>query len=43
MDAFIDQFFNLDVMIKYLPDVIGGFWITLALALSVIATGPQVY
>ncbi|MDA8574683.1 amino acid ABC transporter permease [Alphaproteobacteria bacterium] len=39
MDAFIDQFFNLDVMIKYLPDVIGGFWITLALALSVIATG----
>ena len=39
MDAFIDKFFNLDVMIKYLPDVIGGFWITLALALSVIATG----
>jgi polar amino acid transport system permease protein len=39
MDAFIDQFFNLDVMIKYLPDVIGGFWITLSLALSVIATG----
>jgi polar amino acid transport system permease protein len=39
MDAFIDQFFNLEVMIKYLPDVIGGFWITLGLALGVIVTG----
>ena len=39
MDAFLDQFFNTEVMAKYLPDVIGGLWITLALAGLVITTG----
>ena len=39
MDAFLDQFFNKAVMAKYLPDVIGGLWVTLALAGSVIVTG----
>ena len=39
MDAFLDQFFNTAVMAKYLPDVIDGLWITLALAGLVIITG----
>ena len=39
MDAFLDQFFNKEVMLKYLPDVVDGLWITLALALMVIVTG----
>jgi polar amino acid transport system permease protein len=39
MDAFLDQFFNVAVMAKYLPDVIGGLWVTLALAGSVIVSG----
>ena len=39
MDAFIDQFFDKEVMLRYLPDVMGGFWITLSLAASVIVTG----
>ena len=39
MNAFLDQFFNQAVMAKYLPDVIGGLWITLALAGLVIVTG----
>ena len=39
MDAFADQFFNLEVMTKYLPDVVGGLWVTLALALGVIVSG----
>lgn len=39
MDAFLDQFFNTEVMAKYLPDVVGGLWVTLALAGMVIVTG----
>ena len=39
MDAFADQFFNLEVMAKYLPDVVDGMWVTLALALGVILSG----
>ncbi len=39
MEAFADQFFNLEVMAKYLPDVVGGLWVTLALALGVILSG----
>lgn len=39
MDLFLDQFFNKEVMLRYLPDVMGGFWITLSLAGSVIVTG----
>jgi len=39
MNAFLDQFFDKAIMAKYLPDVIGGLWVTLALAGSVIVTG----
>ncbi|MDF1793014.1 MAG: amino acid ABC transporter permease [Thalassobaculaceae bacterium] len=39
MDRFLDQFFNLEVMAKYLPDVAAGFVVTIQLALSVIVTG----
>ncbi len=39
MDAFIHQFFNAAILAEYLPDVVGGLWITLALAGSVIVTG----
>lgn len=39
MDRFLDQFFNLEVMAKYLPDVAAGFVVTVELALSVIVTG----
>ncbi|MFX4222327.1 MAG: amino acid ABC transporter permease [Thalassobaculum sp.] len=39
MERFLDQFFNLEVMAKYLPDVAAGFVVTIQLALSVIVTG----
>ena len=39
MDRFLDQFFNVEVMTKYLPDIIDGFWITLGLAALVIVSG----
>lgn len=39
MDRFLDQFFNLEIMARYLPDVAGGFVVTIQLALSVIVTG----
>ncbi|MCR9256227.1 MAG: amino acid ABC transporter permease [Alphaproteobacteria bacterium] len=39
MDAFLDQFFNAEVMLRYLPDIIDGLWVTLGLALAVIVTG----
>lgn len=39
MDRFLDQFFNLEVMAKYLPDIIDGFGVTLLLAALVVVTG----
>lgn len=39
MERFLDQFFNLEIMAKYLPDVAAGFVVTIQLALSVIVTG----
>ena len=39
MGTFIDQFFNKEIMLQYLPDVVGGFWLTLSLAIVVIVTG----
>lgn len=39
MDAFLDQFFDAEVMLRYLPDIIDGFWITLLLAVLVVVTG----
>ena len=39
MDRFLDQFFNLEIMARYLPDVAQGFLVTLELAVAVIVTG----
>lgn len=39
MDRFLDQFFNLEIMARYLPDVAAGFIVTVQLAISVIVTG----
>ncbi|WP_420565504.1 amino acid ABC transporter permease [Thalassobaculum sp.] len=39
MERFLDQFFNLEIMARYLPDVAAGFVVTVQLALSVIVTG----
>lgn len=39
MERFLDQFFNIEVMAKYLPDVAAGFLVTIELAISVIVTG----
>jgi len=39
MDRFLDQFFNLEVMARYLPDVAAGFVVTIQLAIAVIVTG----
>ncbi|MEQ8585981.1 MAG: amino acid ABC transporter permease [Thalassobaculaceae bacterium] len=39
MERFLDQFFNLEIMARYLPDVAAGFAVTIQLALSVIVTG----
>ena len=39
MDAFAAQFLDLEVMQRYLPDIIDGLWVTIALALLVIVTG----
>ena len=38
MDLF-NQFFNAEVMIRYLPDIITDFWVTLLLALLVVVSG----
>ncbi len=39
MERFLDQFFNLEIMARYLPDVAAGFVVTIQLAISVIFTG----
>jgi len=39
VDVFLDEFFNVEVMLRYLPDIIEGFWVTVALALLVVASG----
>jgi polar amino acid transport system permease protein len=39
VDVFLDEFFNAEVMLKYLPEIIDGFWITLWLALLVVVSG----
>ena len=39
MDVFLDEFFNAEVMLKYLPDIIDGFWVTLWLAFLVVISG----
>ncbi|MBN9088683.1 MAG: amino acid ABC transporter permease [Reyranella sp.] len=38
-DRFLDTFFNLKVMAKYLPDILSGVVLTIELALAVVITG----
>ena len=39
MEALIENFFNLDIMIQSFPTVLRGFWMTLLLCLAVIPVG----
>jgi len=39
LDDFLEQFFNVEVMLKYLPDIIDGLWVTIILALLIIISG----
>ncbi len=39
MDGFVKQFLNWDVMVKYLPDIIAGLWVTMGLAVLIIVSG----
>jgi len=38
-ERFTDSFFNARVMAEYLPKIIDGFWLTVVLALCIVATG----
>ncbi|MBY0334408.1 MAG: amino acid ABC transporter permease [Acetobacteraceae bacterium] len=38
-ERFVDSFFNARVAAEYLPKIIEGFWLTIILALCIIATG----
>lgn len=38
-DRFLDSFFNARVAAEYLPKIIEGFWLTILLALCIIAAG----
>jgi polar amino acid transport system permease protein len=38
-DRFLDTFFNLKVMAKYLPDILAGTVLTIELALAVVVAG----
>ncbi|MSO75331.1 MAG: amino acid ABC transporter permease [Alphaproteobacteria bacterium] len=39
MQKVLDNFFNIEVMAKYLPNILDGFVLTVYLAVSVVATG----
>ena len=39
MDRFIHNFFNLEVIAKYLPAMINGFYVTLQLAILIVLSG----
>lgn len=39
MDTIAENFFNLEVAQRYLPDIIAGFWVTIELALAVVIAG----
>lgn len=39
LDRFLDSFFNLEVMAKYLPDIVDGFLLTCHLALLIVVCG----
>jgi len=38
-DAFLDTFFNVVVMQRYLPDIVEGFFVTCGIAVLVVVTG----
>jgi polar amino acid transport system permease protein len=38
-DRFLDTFFNMKVMAKYLPDILSGMVLTIELALAVVVAG----
>jgi polar amino acid transport system permease protein len=38
-ERFLDSFFNARVAAEYLPKIVEGFWLTIVLALCIIATG----
>jgi polar amino acid transport system permease protein len=39
MDRLLDNYFNLDILARYAPEILAGFWVTLLVALSVILLG----
>jgi polar amino acid transport system permease protein len=39
LDRFLDTFFNAKVMAKYLPDIVAGTWLTVELAVLIVASG----
>ncbi len=39
MEQFLDSFFNLTIMGRYLPKILSGMWVTTYLALAVVVTG----
>lgn len=39
LEGFIRAFFNAEVAIRYLPDIIKGFWVTTLLGLATIVAG----
>ncbi len=38
-EAFLDTFFNVAVMQRYLPDILAGFFVTCGIAILVVITG----
>jgi polar amino acid transport system permease protein len=42
LDRFIFSFFNLEVMARYLPSIVSGFFVTVLLALAIVITGLAV-
>src|SRR5690606_11736265 len=39
MDAIYHNFFNIPIMLQYLPELIAGFWVTIWLSVLVVVTG----
>jgi L-cystine transport system permease protein len=42
MDKILDNYFNLTVLAQYYPSILGGFWVTVAVAICVIVFGVGV-
>jgi polar amino acid transport system permease protein len=39
MDKIVDNYFNIAIFAQYYPSILAGFWVTVRVALSVIAVG----